>query len=225
MRALRPHRLGAVVVAAATAACGLSAQAASSAAPLRFDRVFSERGEPRALHYRAEFQGRDGAHQMDVWRDGDHLRRSTDGAVETYALRQPKDAEFHLTVLDLKKHIATRITRTNLNRIGNFTEWFDLAHGLKYPKGDYTLQRSARPAGLAPTSVEPCTWYDLTQAQRLTHVCWSAAAHLPLLMASQDGSLLWRVTQIDRKAPPAGTFDVHDAGFIRNDANQDIDRD
>jgi hypothetical protein len=190
-----------------------------------FEEVFSAKGEPAALHYEATFAARDGEHRLEVWRDGDRrLKRRTDESVETYVSKNPGDAEFRMSILDSRKRIHTVIDRTNLYRIGNFTDWFDLAHGLKHPKGEYRVAKAAAPAG-APNPVETCKWYDLTQENRSTLVCWSQSARLPLLMVSQEGKVVWRVTALDRKPLAAGTFEIHDEGYVRNNANQDIETD
>lgn len=190
-----------------------------------FDQVFSESGEPGALHYQAVFRSGGTEHQLEVWRDGARrLKRRTDEAIETYAFRKAGDVEFHLSILDMKKRIHTQIDRTNLYRIGSFTDWFDLAHGLKHPKGDYRIAKAQAPGG-APRAIKPCDWYDLTQDQATSHICWSAQVRLPLLIQAQNGNVVWRVASLDRKSIPSRTFDIHDEGFVRNDANKDIDRD
>jgi hypothetical protein len=210
-------RLAALCVAAAV-------PLAASGAGFRFDEAFSERGEPRALHYRAEFTSGGAQHRVDVWRDGARrLKRRTDDAVEIYAFRAPGDPEFRMSVLDLRRRIHTRIDRTNLYRVGSFTDWFDLAHGLKHPKAAYRLTATRAPDG-AGHSIAPCRWYELSQERRATHVCWSSALRIPLVI-EEGGALVWRVTAVDRKPIAPGTFDVHDEGFVRNDANEDIERD
>jgi hypothetical protein len=197
----------------------------AQAKELRFEQVFSEKGEPSALHYQAAFISKGAEHQLEVWRDGARrVKRRTDDAIETYAFRKPGDPEFHMSILDMRKRIHTRIDRTNLYRIGNFTDWFDLAHGLKHPLGEYRVAKSQAPDG-APKAIEACQWYDLTQDKRTTHICWSAQSRLPLVIQAQDGEVVWRVTTLDRKPIPAKTFEIHDEGYIRNDANQDIERD
>jgi len=98
--------------------------------------------------------------------------------------------------LDLKKHIHTRIDRTNLYRIGNFTDWFDLAHGLKHPKGEYRLEKASTPAK-APEPLSPCQWYDLIQSDRATHICWSARYRLPMLIVTSEGQTAWRISAVD----------------------------
>jgi hypothetical protein len=65
----------------------------------------------------------------------------------------------------------------------------------------------------------------LVQGAQTTHVCWSATAKLPLLIQAADGRIVWRVTSVDHKTIPEQVFVIHDAGFVRNDANADIERD
>jgi len=214
----RSLRLATLCVAAA-------ASLDAGASDLTFEQAFSDKGEPSALHYQAVFKSRDGQHHLEVWRDADRrVKRRTDDAVETYVFRRPGDPEFHMSILDVKRHIHTQIDRTNLYRIGNFTDWFDLAHGLKHPKGTYRLVRAQAPEE-APKAIHPCQWYDLIQDERTTHICWSAQERLPLLIQSQGGEVVWRVATLDRKPIASKTFEIHDEGFVRNDANQDIERD
>jgi len=190
---------------------------------LKFEEVFRVKGEPVALHYQAEFAAKGAKHQMEVWREGElRVKRRTDDEIETYAFRKSGDAEFRMSVLDMKKRIHTRIDRTNLYRIGNFTDWFDLAHGLKHPMGDYQIAKSQSPDN-ALKAVEPCQWYDLKQNGQTTHICWSMQNRIPLLIQTQQ--LVWRVSKLDRKSIPVKVFEIHDQGFVHNDANQDIERD
>jgi hypothetical protein len=192
---------------------------------LKFEQAFSAKGEPRALHYRATYFSGGTEHQMEVWRDGEkRLKRRTDGAVETYAFHKPGEAEYRLSVLDLKKHIHTRIDRSNLNRIGNFTDWFDLSHNLKHPGMGYQLAAISAPNN-ADKAITNCQWFDLSEAGRTSHICWSKGSSLPLLIQNQDGKTVWKVTLLDRKSIPGSVFKIHDEGFVRNDANQDIEGD
>lgn len=192
---------------------------------LGFEAAFSEKGQPASQHYTTTFRTDGAAHTLEVWRLNDErLKRVTDGALEVYVERKSGDPEFHMTVLDVKKRLMTQIDRSNLYRIGNFTDWFDLAHGLKYPKGEYQLARGKKPDGV-PVALEACDWFDLTQSGKTSHICWSTKNKLPLLVSAQDGQLLWQVTQVDRKPIGKKTFAIHDEGFIRNDANQDIEHD
>ena len=209
----------------ATLCVAAAAPRSVPAKEVAFEQVFSDRGEPRALHYQATFVSRGAEHRLEVWRDGGRrLRRRTDEAIETYAFREPGDPEFRMSVLDVKRRIHTRIDRTNLYRIGSFTDWFDLAHGLRHPKGEYRVARADAPEG-APKAVGACRWWDLTQDGQTSHVCWSARDRIPLLIQAGDGKVVWKVAAVDRGPIAPGTFEIHDEGFVRNDANQDIERD
>ncbi len=192
--------------------------------PLRFETVFAAAGEPPLLHYRATYLAGGATHFVEVWRDGDkRLKRVTDGRVTTIAVHAPGDPEFRLTVIDPARRVITTIDRTNLYRLGNFTDWFDLGHGLRHPKGRYRLAAAAAPSS-GPAPVAACAWYDLTATMRTTHVCWSRILRLPLAIVGADGVPVWRITAVDRDVP-AGTFRIVDHGFVHVDANRDLDRD
>ncbi len=197
----------------------------ASAKEIKFEQVFSGKGEPGSLHFQATFTSKGAKHQMEIWRDGDQrVKRRTDDVIETYAFHNHGDSEFKMTVLDMKKRISTQIDRTNLYRIGNFTDWFDLTHGLKHPMGKYRVAKAKAPDD-APQPYKVCQWYDLTQDKRTTHICWSTQSRIPLMIQVQGGEVVWQVTSLDIKPIPANTFDIHDEGFIHNDANQDIESD
>ena len=190
-----------------------------------FDEVFGTKGEPRALHYQATYFAKGTEHSLEVWRDGDRrLKRRTDKDIETYVFRQPKSLEFRMSVLDMKKKIHTKVGRTNLYRLGSSIDWFDMAHGLKHPVGPYKLAKAQAPVA-APKGVESCQWYDLTQGNRTTHICWNAGNRLPVTIQGQNGEVLWKLTSADPKSIPAKTFEIHDEGFVLNDADQDIEGD
>lgn len=213
-------RVQRIALAATLAAAALAGPA--EAKSLRFQDVFSAYGEPASLHYRVAFRSGGAVHRMDVWRDGDRrLRRDTDRAITSFAFHPPGDSGYTLSILDRQKRIHTSIGRTNLYRIGAFTDWFDLAHGLRHPRGDYVLAKSARPFSGA-AAIRPCTWYDLTEGARTTRICWDMADRIPLLIAAADGQPLWRVEAIDRKPIPGSRFVIDDKGYIRTDADEDI---
>ncbi|WP_267379498.1 MULTISPECIES: hypothetical protein [unclassified Sphingomonas] len=202
-----------------------AAPLAAVAPAASFDRIFSAAGEPAALRYDVMFMGDGRVHRMTVWRDGDRrVKRVTDDALVSVATHRPGDAAYDLTLLDMKRRISTRIGRANLYRVGNFTDWFDLTHGLRHPKGAYRLTPGTSPAGL-PKPVAGCRWYDLAQGPRVDHICWDPVARIPLLIATKDGRPVWRVTAMSRAAIAPSTFAIDDRGFIRNDANHDIDPD
>ncbi|MDE2367343.1 MAG: hypothetical protein KGN16_00090 [Burkholderiales bacterium] len=149
--------MAAGLLVAAWAALAVPTKAGAAATPpaLTFEQAFSHRGEPTALHYRARY-GRPGAsHSHEVWRDGERrLVRRTDNAIETHVAHRPGDPQFQVVVLDLRRKTEKRIARDDLYRIGNFTEWFDLAHGLGHPRAEYHLTAVAAPTG-APRPLAP----------------------------------------------------------------------
>jgi hypothetical protein len=215
------------LVLCTAAAAVFSLPGAHAAAP-DFDHVFSTRGEPAATHFQATYLAGGTEHHVEIWRDGERrIRRRTDDRAESFAVRnpgKPGSPDYRLAVLDLDRKIRTDIDRDNLYRIGQFTDWFDLGHGLRHPKGDYRLVPAATPHG-AEHPIGACTWVALVQGPQTTHVCWSALAKLPLLIQAADGRTVWRVTRVDHKPIPDRVFAIHDEGFIRNDANADIEHD
>jgi hypothetical protein len=211
-------RLAALCAAAA-------APSVASADPPTFEEAFRTLGEPPALHYQVAFLSKGAEHRLEVWRDGDlRVKRATDAALETYGFHERGGEEFRLSVLDTKRRIHTRIHRTNLYRLGNFTDWFDLTHGLKHPRAGYRLARTGAPQG-SPRPLARCQWYELTQDRRVTRICWSPRDRIPLLIQGDDGGVIWRVTAVDRAPIPAATFVIHDEGFVRNDADADVEGD
>lgn len=206
-------------------AAALIAAAAPAPATLDFTKTFATTGEPRYLHYRLLYRSADGIHRLAVWRDGDRrLKRLTDDALASYAFHPGSGPGYTLSMLDLKRRIHTMVDRTNLYRVGGFTDWYDLGHGLRHPQGQYRLAAGTAPAGM-PAVPGTCTWYDLTQAGRTTHICWDKAHRVPLLIADPANRPVWRITAIDTRAIPAATFRIDDKGFTRIDANRDIGAD
>lgn len=157
---------------------------------------------------------------------GKCLRRKTDEVLDTYVVRNSADPlEYQMTVVDYRKRITTRIDRNNLIRLGHFSDWFDLAHGLRHPVGEYRLAPTSAPAG-APIPASACRWYVLSQGNTLNRICWSAREHLPMVIWSDaKASAVWRVTQVEHRPIGDDVFVLHDTGFVRNDANADIEGD
>ncbi|MGI4732526.1 MAG: hypothetical protein ACRYFW_12380 [Janthinobacterium lividum] len=221
----RGGRAAALACAAVTAAVAVAG--ATGAAPgADFDTVFSAAGEPAYLHAEVRFVDRGTAHRMALWRD--HERRVlhvTDARITTLATRT-RGAGYDLVVLDHVRRTSTRISRDNLYRIGDFTDWFDMGHGLRHPRGPYALAPTAGPVpATLPATPAPCRWYDLSQAAGVAHVCWDGRDRLPLLIATAAWVPMWRVVAIDRSAIPAGRFVLDDRGYVRNDADRDVEGD
>ena len=201
-----------------------TAAAAATPEGLRFEQAFPE--TQASLHYRAEYRARGASHRLEAWLDrGTRLKRVTDGRSETHALRaNASEPEYRMTVLDLDRRIATRIDRTNLLRLGQFTDWYELAHALRHPRGAYQLTHATAPAGV-PRPIARCEWYRLTQQGGSNAICWSREAALPLLIVDPQGQVSWRVTLLERRPVADAVFVVPDRDFVHNDANEDIERD
>jgi hypothetical protein len=200
--------------------------AQAHAAELRFDQAFSTgSGDPAALHYQASYRAAGAPHRVEVWRDGDtRVRRRTDDRIDVHASREAGSAEFEMSILDLERRIHTTVSRSNLYRIGSFTDWFDLSHGLRHPRGAYRLRGIAAPVE-APAPLQPCAWYELAQDGQASRICWSAHEQVPMLILSAGGDVAWRITALDHQPITRETLAIRDEGFVRNDANQDIEPD
>lgn len=213
--------LSAALALLAAAPSGAAARAPGS---LYFDTVFSAKGEPPFLQYGVMFVSHGAVHRMGVWRDHDRLlKRDTDGAITTFAVHTPGDPAYQMVALDRHRRISTKISRESLYRIGSFTDWYDLTHGLRHPKSAYTLTTGTAPAAM-PRVPAPCAWYDLAEAGRVTQICWDATARVPELIVS-GGHLVWRVVSIDRKPIAASVFVVDDQGYVHDNADHDIEAD
>ena len=215
----KPSASKALATLAALAALCLC-QAARAAPALDFDQVFNDRAEPARLHFQAAYVVNGVKHRLEAWREGgSQLRRRADDAVETFIFRRRGEADWRMVVLDLARNIRTDLDRTSLARVGHFTDWFGLAHGLARPAGAYTLVQAAAPA-LAVSPLAPCRWYRLTESSRASDVCWSSRLRLPLLIADASG-VQWQVTGADTRVGKDAMV-IADQGFVKNDAAADI---
>lgn len=191
---------------------------------LDFDRTFAASDDRRQSYYAATYRVAGQSHRMEVWRDRDlRIARRTDDAVETHLSRAAGAVEWSMTVLDLKRKIRTDIDRTNLLRIGHFTDWFAQAHGLSRPRGPYRLVPVAGVAGVS--AIAACRWYQLDQADRSSRLCWSREQGIALVITDPQGEVEWRVTKLASGPFAPGVFAIDDRGFARNDANRDIEAD
>ena len=204
---------------------GLILSGSVFAANLKFDQVFSDKGEPKNINYEVTYKSVTGEHHLEVWREGNtRLKRKTDDALELYIIKDQNGPEFNLSILDLKKKIYTQIKRTNLYRIGSFTDWYDLAHGLKHPLAAYEINKlSVAPSKSTPVS--SCKWYELIQGENKTQICWSSDYKIPLMMTSLKGDIFWNVKKVNINKMVPSVFEIHSEGFIKNDANRDIEPD
>ena len=164
-------------------------------------------------------------HQTETWRDADrHLKRVTDGRLETHVFKPANQDEWRMMVLDRARKIRTDIDRTNLLRIGHFSDWFSLSHALARPVGPYQLVALATAPDM-PKPVARCRWYELTRDEVASHLCWSTILRLPLVITDASNLVQWQVTAVDTRTQPGSTFDIDDAGFVHINANEEIQSD
>jgi hypothetical protein len=48
---------------------------------------------------------------------------------------------------------------------------------------------------------------------------------VPLLVVSAKGETVWRITSLDMRRIAQPVFAIDDRGYVRNDANEDVERD
>lgn len=212
-----------VAPVAAMAFAMLPGTVIAGAAPMAFERAFPTTAAPAHFHARIAYRGRDGVHRIELWRDGaTRLRRDTDARLITVATRrQPRGADFRLDLLDRRRRLHTIIDRTSLYQVGRFTDWNDLAFGMRRPAGRYRITALAR-VDTPVTAVAPCRWFALESEGRRTRICWSDEQAFPLLMLDDHGRPVWRVTALDRAVPTPALFHPDDTGYVRTDAAADI---
>lgn len=218
-------RISRVNLLMAATLCVTATAASSQASNLDFDKVFNDKAEPAQVYFQASYQLGADKHEVQVWRDrSQRLKRRTDDALETFIFKQPREVEWSMVVLDLKRKIRTDIDRTNLYRIGHFTDWFSMSHALSRPTAAYQLTTANKPLPEAK-AVDNCTWYSLTRNGVESKICWSKKYRLPLLITDSEAHVQWRVTSVSSKAIATSNFDIQDQHFVRNNANEDIHAD
>ncbi|MGZ5237439.1 MAG: hypothetical protein ACXWCV_14090 [Caldimonas sp.] len=198
----------------------------AAGASLDFDATFVHAPAPPRQHYVAVYRLGEAEHRLEVWRDAEsRLKRRTDAGIETFVSRVDGHGEWSMVVLDLRRRIRTDIRRTNLMRIGHFTDWFALSRSLGRPAGPYRLESLPRREVPRLSTVAPCRWYRLNEGGRDSRICWNAGQQLALAIVDAQDRVQWQVVEVDARALPAGTFAIDDRGFVRNDANADIQAD
>jgi len=217
-----------------------TASPSTGAAILTWEKAFSLQQAPANVHFVARFSGQDGVrHRLEVWRYGrDFLRRKTDDALDLYVAARAKDpGEYDYRFVDHRRHMVTDVQRSNLYRVGVFSDWFGLAHVLDRPRSAFALTPASAPAAEGPRDTvgagqRSCVWRELRvapvagQAGAEARICWSNRWALPLAIYQHlaDGS--WgetvaieevgdaRVTQEARRLPPPppsyGHIDAND---------------
>ena len=193
---------------------------------LDFNKVFNGTGEPQQIQYTAAYSVQGTTHQVQVWRDRQqHIKRRTDNLLETYVSKGAGETEWQLVTLDLQRRMRTDINRTNLYRIGHFADWFGLANSMAQPPAGYQLHALTSPVKTNEPAVSSCRWYSLLRSGTESKICWSRAAHLPLLITDGNDAVVWRVTELKAAHIEPAIFVINDQGYVRNDANADMEND
>lgn len=198
---------------------------ANGAASLDFDKTFDRSERDGQTYYEATYLVDGQSHRLQVWRDRNiRIKRRTDDAVEVYLDRPRGEVEWTMSVLDLKQKIRTDVSRTNLMRVGHVTDWFAQGHSLNRPSGPYRLaSMDSRVPGVAP--IAACRWYLLSQEERASKICWSKRQRVPVVITDEHDRIVWRLTSVGTGPLPADLFEVPSAGYVLNDANEDIHSD
>ena len=190
-----------------------------------FDKAFTTASEPARLHYKVAYEDAKGAHELEVWREGSRLKRTTDGVLETMVERG-KQGELNITLRDERRRIITQVTRNSLYQIGREVDWFSMAHGLARPASSFkVLKLAASPLKDqgADHEATKCRWYELVQENRRSDVCWNAAVGLPTMIVAQPGNrIVWTLNTYDTKRIETSQFQLDSTGFVKVNADQDI---
>lgn len=167
-----------------------------------------------ALYLKASYPDASGKAQvMEYWRaaDGQVVRRT--GGNAELRLKPAPDGEDEYELRNLKTHIVYTVHRSNLYRIGTFTDRWSVQHLLS--RSDAALSDLGRDGDYAG---QRCHWYQQAASspkQSPLDICWSAKLGLPLKMRAGNRDLL-TVQQVrlgaalPSAAVPEGwhTFDV-----------------
>jgi hypothetical protein len=197
----------------------------SASSQNNFDLVFSAKGEPRWMHFHANYVGKTGSHRLELWRDNQkEVRRRTDDNTDAYVTHSGLSEDWSMVILDHRKKMSAKLDRQTLMKMGTFTDWFDLSHGLIRPFGPHQVKSIEAPSDLAEKPIEACKWAQLSQKGAGTvRVCWSQKYHLPLMMTSEDkNQVVWKITDIETKAISKMVFKADLGGYNQHDTVKDL---
>lgn len=210
------------MVAAATAI-----QAVSAAPTPTWNQAFPTDAAPKNVHFVAHyFDGRGARHALEVWRRGQtFLHRRTDDQIDLYAVADHPKAETRYRLIDRRRLIVADVTRTNLYRIGIYSDNLGLAHVLDPPKEPYRIEAAHAPLGIEATG---CRWKALVRTQTRparSLVCWSSAWGLPMVIVAADGAPkeVFRIDTVDRAPVRTAALPHVPAGYALVDVDEEID--
>lgn len=208
----RAKRVLALVSKFATVAAATAIHAVSAAPATTWSQAFPIHAAPRDVHFVAHYvDGRGARHSLEVWRRGQtFLHRRTDDQIDLYAVTDHPGAEARYRLFDRRRLIVADVTRTNLYRIGIYSDNLGLAHVLDPPKERYRIEAAHAPRGIEATG---CHWKALVRSQTRparSLVCWSSAWGLPMVIVNADGAPkeVFRIDTVDKASGKAAAVPV-----------------
>jgi hypothetical protein len=165
---------------------------------LSWDEAFPVASAAKDVHVDAHFQGSDGlTHRLQLWRSGtSFLHRRTDETLDLYVGRVGTATDYAYRLIDHQRRIAMDVRRTQLYRIGVFSDWFGLAHVVDRPKTQFTV----RALSVSPQENRPdCTWRLLVRGAKgkgfeptdESRICWSPVWGVPLAIRAKNSKGVW----------------------------------
>ncbi len=207
------------------ACIALATAATADERAVAWDEAFSTKAAPATVHFHATYKdARGGQHALEVWRDGARiLRRKTDEALDLVVER--RDKEYAYRLVDHVNKRVVRVTRTNLYRIGTFSDWSSLSGMLARPDGPFTLAPAAAAAEATP--IGACRTFRVARrGAAADEVCWSAAWGVPLRIRRADAAgrmqTVFAIDLIEKKLAGPSVFQVPSDGMIEVRADDDI---
>ena len=213
---------------AVTALAGPASNEASNPAS-RWEQAFPVAHPDAAVHFTAEYRDTANAlHRLEVWRVGTrYLHRRTDERVDLYAVPKVERAgELAYRLVDHTRKAVFDVDRTNLHRIGVFSNWAAQAYVLERPASRYTITPVSAPAH---SQAQDCRWQQIRAEGDAagSTVCWSRRWGLPLVIrtAGQDAPR-FRVTAVNampsREAATLSALPEIPVGYGYFDSNEEI---
>ncbi|MHB1621526.1 MAG: hypothetical protein ACYCTY_16510 [Sulfuricella sp.] len=200
-----------------------------------WNKAFPTAAAPSNVHFIAHyFDDRGTRHQIEAWRSGHNfLHRRTDGRIDLYAVAEQPGGEVHYRMVDQHRKIVADVSRTNLYRIGVYSDMFGLAHVLDTPKEPYHLENIGRDGAPKDIKAKGCQWHALVRTQSKptrSLVCWSAAWGLPIVIVDADAALkeVFRTDRVEKIDSKQAIKTLHalpptPEGYALVNVNEEID--
>jgi hypothetical protein len=214
--------IGIAALTSATVAVGEPAESWQTAFPQ------SPAVAQESIYFEARYIDASGIeHRQEVWREGARrLRRMTDGRLDL-KVERGTDGEYQYRLADRDRHIMILADRTSLYRVGIFSDWEGLAHGLSEPRGRYELTTSD--GALERIGIAPCVWTMMTMktdSQSTSRICWSSDWGVPISIQIKRGNdwvTQFEITEVRTFEPADATFQIDGIGYVEIDARASDD--